>query len=130
MFLPCFVPSEIVSDEICTRLPHLPHTTENRVSSSIFLYSSVPRNITEIYSSVPKLRKVPVTDERRAAYSSVHDEYAGVNRRRYGFLPGSQNLSALLPYLAAMDTVVSTFNYSIHNMSKCRSSHLLVHLSL
>jgi hypothetical protein len=41
-----------------------------------FLYFSILRNIIEIYFSVSKLRKVPVTDERRAVYSSV-------NRRIY-----------------------------------------------
>jgi hypothetical protein len=46
------------------------------LSSSFFLYFSIPRNITEIYFSVPKLRKVLVTDECRAVYSSV-------NRRIY-----------------------------------------------
>jgi hypothetical protein len=38
---------------------------KNRVSYSILLYSSVSRNITKLYSLVPKLRKIPVTDERR-----------------------------------------------------------------
>jgi hypothetical protein len=37
-----------------------------------FIYSSVPRNITEIYSSIPKPRKVAVTDEHRVVYSLVN----------------------------------------------------------
>jgi hypothetical protein len=39
---------------------------ENRVHSLVILYSSVPRNITELYSSVPKLRNIRGTDEYRA----------------------------------------------------------------
>jgi hypothetical protein len=50
---------------------------ENRVSSSDFLYSSIPRNITELNSSVPKPRKVLGTEEYNPLNSLV-------NRQIYG----------------------------------------------
>jgi hypothetical protein len=39
------------------------HLQENKVSSLVFVYSSVPSNITKVYSLVPKLRKIFGTDE-------------------------------------------------------------------
>jgi hypothetical protein len=39
---------------------------ENMVHYSIILYFSVLRNIAELYSSVPKSRNIPGTDEHRA----------------------------------------------------------------
>jgi hypothetical protein len=53
---------------------------ENMVSSSILLYPLVPRNITELYSSVLKLRKIPGTDVHRPVYSL---NIRGSNRRIY-----------------------------------------------
>jgi hypothetical protein len=43
------------------------------VHSSVLLYSSVPRNITVIYSSVPELRNIVSTDEHCLIHSSVNE---------------------------------------------------------
>jgi hypothetical protein len=62
---------------------------ENMASSSILLYSSVSRNITELYFSIPKLKKIPGTDECRPLYLSVNRliyiaVHKLVNQRMYG----------------------------------------------
>jgi hypothetical protein len=66
----------------------------------VFVYSSVPRNIAQLYLSVPKPTKIPATDEHRPIYLSVNQRInmavylavIGGNRRRYQFYTGALNL--------------------------------------
>jgi hypothetical protein len=49
-----------------------PTLQENMISSSVFVYSLVPRNITKVYSPVLNPRKILGTDECRELYSSMN----------------------------------------------------------
>jgi hypothetical protein len=48
---------------------------ENKVYSSVFIYSKVPRNITILYSSVPKPMNISTIDEHRPQYILIFIEY-------------------------------------------------------
>jgi hypothetical protein len=83
-------PQRPLLHHVIYRYRHTLHRTteqalqENRVYSSVLLYSLVPRNITMIYSSVPELRNIVLTDEHSTVHSSVNRQiyvvvYSSVN---------------------------------------------------
>jgi hypothetical protein len=106
------------------------------ISFSFFLYSSVLRNITEIYSSIPKLRKVLVTDERRAVYSLINRwiyvaVYSSVNRWIYRGQPTKVRFRTRRPKTSPRAQHHGTLNTLFLNCrrrqhSSFRHLHLLV----